>query len=57
MSKELYELKSFEDIKHIDEYGEEYWCAREEDILAFFMLFFSIFLWYNYQKQTKNGGN
>ena len=29
MSKELYEMKSFEDIKHIDEYGNEFWYARE----------------------------
>lgn len=21
--------KTFEDIKHIDEYGNEYWCARD----------------------------
>ena len=27
--KEKYEKKMFEDIKHIDEYGEEYWSARE----------------------------
>ncbi len=26
---ELYKEKTFEDIKHIDEYGNEYWCARE----------------------------
>lgn len=26
---ELYEEKTFEDIKHIDEYGNEYWEARE----------------------------
>lgn len=25
----LYKEKTFEDIKHIDEYGNEYWCARE----------------------------
>ena len=29
MSKELYELKTYEDINHIDEYGEEFWYARE----------------------------
>lgn len=26
---ELYKEKTFEDIKHIDEFGNEYWCARE----------------------------
>lgn len=26
---ELYKEKTFEDIKHIDEYGHEYWLARE----------------------------
>lgn len=26
---ELYTEKAFEDIKHIDEYGNEYWYARE----------------------------
>lgn len=26
---ELYKEKTFGDIKHIDEYGNEYWCAIE----------------------------
>ena len=26
---EFYEGQNFEDIKHIDEFGEEYWYARE----------------------------
>ncbi len=26
---ELYNEKVFDDIKHIDEYGNEYWLARE----------------------------
>ena len=26
---EKYNEKNFEDIKHIDEYGNEYWYARE----------------------------
>ncbi len=26
---ELYKEKTFEDIKYIDEYGNEYWLARE----------------------------
>ena len=24
-----YDSNAFENIKHIDEYGNEYWCARE----------------------------
>ena len=27
-----YNYKAFEDIKHIDEYGNEYWLARELQI-------------------------
>lgn len=30
---ELYTEKTFEDIKHIDEYGNEYWYARELQIV------------------------
>lgn len=26
---ELYKIKTFEDIKHMDEFGNEYWFARE----------------------------
>lgn len=26
---ELYDGKTFDDIKHIDEFGQEYWEARE----------------------------
>ncbi len=26
---EMYKEKNFDDIKHIDEYGNEYWVARE----------------------------
>lgn len=28
-NEELYEGQNFEEIKHIDEYGEEFWYARE----------------------------
>lgn len=32
----LYSEKTFDDIKHIDEYGEEYWLARElQNILEY----------------------
>ena len=27
--KEKYTKSIFENIKHIDDYGNEYWCARE----------------------------
>ncbi len=26
---EMYTEKTFENIKHVDEMGNEYWCARE----------------------------
>ncbi len=29
LNKELYDNKTFEEIKHIDENGIEYWYARE----------------------------
>ena len=29
MTKQIYDNKTFEDIKHIDENGSEYWYARE----------------------------
>ena len=33
---EMYTEKIFEDIKHIDEYGNEYWLARElQDVLGY----------------------
>ena len=28
-----YQEKTFEDIKHIDEYGNEYWFARELQVV------------------------
>ena len=32
----LYDTKSFEDIKHINEYGQEYWLARElQEVLEY----------------------
>ena len=29
LNKELYDNKTFDDIRHIDEYGIEFWYARE----------------------------
>ena len=36
MSLEKWQAKKFEDIKHIDEYGHEYWLARElQEVLGY----------------------
>lgn len=29
LNKNLYDNRTFEDIKHVDENGVEFWCARE----------------------------
>ena len=51
--KEIYENnKSFEDIKHIDENGVEFWYARE------LMPILQYLKWENFKKYTyKSSGN
>jgi len=48
---ENYEDKMFEDIKHIDEYGNEYWEARE------LMVLLKYSKWENFHKVIKSAMN